>query len=310
MPPMARWRELVDYVEPSKQREFLTRNYETDEAVLQAQSRHTEDIERAVSILRKNLQWCVANLSNSHPSIILHKEELAKLLTNLGRFIEARDLDQQAYAMRKIIEGDSHACLATLGHLAYVLTQMNELKLAADEYQQLWIAQRRLFGESDRRTLQTAADLRSCLENRVMNRRQDIATEGVCQVAFHARDELSSLQRQDSSFSEPTASVNNNDWKRLHYPANQIRSEEEEEEGLSLSTAAGIQIRTLSQRSRSLSLPTTGRWKASLSSSPRRESPLGSENLSHGDLTEPDPKPGARLRAPEPVRASNSHESP
>ncbi|SPQ17716.1 c907a9ff-a809-45c6-bf31-0e9f76e61be6 [Thermothielavioides terrestris] len=111
---------------------------------------------RAVRLLRVNLNWCENHLSKDpiHPMTLWHLGEIGIRLISMKQFNEAIIYVGRAYDIWESLDPLGNDTLKILEHYAYALAGDGHLGLAAGQYEELWNAYRKVFGDEAEATLQ------------------------------------------------------------------------------------------------------------------------------------------------------------
>ncbi|MGH4025780.1 MAG: FxSxx-COOH system tetratricopeptide repeat protein [Pseudonocardiaceae bacterium] len=112
------------------------------------------------SPLERALSLCRATLGDDHPDALRSASNLAVNLRALGRYEQARQLDEDTLARRQRVLGADHLdTLTSASHCAINLQRLGQHKQARDRHADILTRRRRILGDNHPDTLTSANNL-------------------------------------------------------------------------------------------------------------------------------------------------------
>jgi tetratricopeptide (TPR) repeat protein len=100
------------------------------------------------------------SLGPDHPHTLWAANNLAQALRDMGRYADARHLDEDTLARRRVLYGDDHPrTLASASNLAIDLSGLGELQAARELDEDTLTRRKRILGQNHRDTLNSARNL-------------------------------------------------------------------------------------------------------------------------------------------------------
>ncbi|KAH7378165.1 hypothetical protein BKA64DRAFT_251663 [Cadophora sp. MPI-SDFR-AT-0126] len=153
--------------------------------------------EEALILCQQNLDWSLENLGTDHNCTVSDQEALAQVFYSLGRFKEARKLDQAALDTRIRVEGvdpPSKGLQEVRLNLAQDHVALKNFKSAAKLYESVY----KSYQDVDIQVLKIAYDLAACWHHSRLYKKSKELNEWVLEkrIELHASDEQITLSRE------------------------------------------------------------------------------------------------------------------